>query len=257
MNIFSPIGVFDSGVGGISVLKTLTTLLPGEDFIYFGDTKNAPYGTKSEAEVLRLSSSVMSFLAARDIKAAVIACNTATAAAAARLREQYTFPIIGMEPALKLAHDSVENNGRILVMATPSTIASEKYDHLRSLYGQNALSVSCPGLMEYVERLETDSPSLHRYLDGIFTDQVRDGLSAVVLGCTHYVFLREVIRRHINADTLILDGNMGTARQLQRRLAERDLLKPDGKDGSVTLLSSGDESSVKIMHDLLQEKLAI
>ena len=252
MNASAPIGVFDSGVGGISVLQTLHKMLPGEDFVYFGDTLHAPYGTRTENEIISLSKNVMDFLDRKGIKAAVIACNTITAAAAAVLREEYAFPIIGMEPALKLAYDTVGPDKKILVLATPATTASEKYGKLKALYGKNALSIPCPGLMEFAERRELDTPALHAYLDGIFTMDVKKDLAAVVLGCTHYVFLREAIARHAG-NAVVLDGNEGTARQLIRRLEEQHLLRNRASDGSIRLFSSGGESSVKLMRDLLQE----
>ncbi len=248
----APIGVCDSGVGGISVLRTLHKMLPGEDFVYFGDALHAPYGTRSENEILSLSRNVMDRLAREGIKAVVIACNTITAAAAAALREEYPFPIIGMEPALKLAYDTVGPDKKILVLATPATTASEKYGRLKALYGKNALSVPCPGLMEFAERRELDTPALHTYLDGIFTMDVKKDLAAVVLGCTHYVFLREAIARHAG-NAIVLDGNEGTARQLIRKLNEQHLLRNRVSDGNIQLFSSGDASSVKLMHDLLQE----
>ncbi|MBO2517918.1 MAG: glutamate racemase [Clostridiales bacterium] len=160
----APIGIFDSGVGGISVLAECIRQLPGEDFIYFGDTLNAPYGTKTTGEILRLCENVADILTEKGVKAIVIACNTATAAAAEALREntaRYPFPVIGMEPALKLAKNEVGEDKKVLVLATPSTIASEKYARLLSRFGENTVSLPCPGLMEFVERLEFDSPALH------------------------------------------------------------------------------------------------
>ena len=256
----APIGVFDSGVGGISVLAECIRHLPGEDFIYFGDTLNAPYGTKTTEEVLHLSQGVADLLAGKGIKALVIACNTATAAAAEALREdltRYPFPIIGMEPALKLAKTEVGEAGRVLVLATPSTIASEKYGRLLSRFGENTVSLPCPGLMEFAERLEFDTNELHRYLDELFQRPECRNPAAVVLGCTHYVFLKKAISRHTGA--LLVDGNEGTARQLIRKLQEGDLLRDfkDGQPGRVTLLTSGGENSAKIMQSLLKESLAI
>lgn len=255
MNTSSPIGVFDSGAGGISVLKKLQEMMPHEDFIYYGDTLNAPYGTKTADEVIALADHVVQELLKRDVKAVVIACNTATAAAAKVLRERYTaLPIIGMEPALKLAHDTV-GSGKIAVLATPGTIRSAKYGLLHEKYGANTVSIPCPGLMEYVEKLALDTDELHAYLDGILTDDVKKDLKCVVLGCTHYSFLRKAIRRHVGDDVLIVDGNEGTARQTRKKLAENRMLSDRTESGNVTLLTSSDAFSVKIMANLIKETL--
>lgn len=222
-----PIGIFDSGVGGLSVLRTALRLLPAERFIYYGDIANAPYGTKSEEEVRRCAARVADQLLVQGVKALVIACNTATCAAAAYLREQYPqLIIIGMEPALKLAHDRCPD-GQILVLATPVSLASEKYRRLYSCYGERAVSLPCPGLMDFVERGEIDTPAVRAYLTEKLAPYLagKNAPAAVVLGCTHYVFLKETIRSLLPADTLVLDGNEGAVRQLIRRLTQDDLLR--------------------------------
>ena len=148
-----PIGIFDSGVGGLSVLRTALRLLPGERFIYYGDIANAPCADRVAKQLLD-----------QGVKALVIACNTATCAAAAQLREKYPqLIIIGMEPALKLAHDQCPE-GQILVLATPVSLASEKYHRLYNSYGERAVSLPCPGLMDFVERGEIDTPAVRAYL---------------------------------------------------------------------------------------------
>lgn len=146
---YSPVGVFDSGVGGISVLAAMAKLMPGEHFIYCGDTANMPYGTKPQAEVMTCVRGVIGRLLDRDVKAIVIACNTATSVAAATLRQELTLPIIGMEPALKPAA-LLRNNGRILVLATPNTLRLPKFQTLMSRWGEGAIPVPCPGLMDLV-----------------------------------------------------------------------------------------------------------
>jgi len=219
-----PIGIFDSGVGGLSVLRTALRLLPKERFLFYGDTANAPYGTKTEEEVYGFARAVVDRLIAQGIKALVIACNTATAAAAARLRAEFPdFIIIGMEPALKLAHDQCPQ-GRILVLATPVSLASEKYRRLYESYGEHAVSLPCPGLMEFVERGDTGSEALKAYLRKKIAPYMDQPLSAVVLGCTHYVFLKKTVQGLLPPGTLVLDGNEGTVRQLQRRLDAAGLL---------------------------------
>lgn len=244
----SPVGVFDSGVGGISVLGELRRQLPHERFLYYGDTAHAPYGTKSREEVLGYVRQVMAHLLQQDVKAVVIACNTATSVAAKELRAQYELPIIGMEPALKPAHE-LRRDGAILVLATPMTLSLPKFEHLMALYGEGAVPLPCPGLMELVEQERFEDA--RAYLDkrlGVF-DMRR--VDAVVLGCTHYVFLRPLLERMLPASVAVLDGNVGTARQLGRVLEARGLLRTDG-EGSIHLETSSDpEKVLPVMERLL------
>ena len=230
----SPIGIFDSGLGGLSVLRTALRMLPDERFLYYGDIANAPYGTKTEDEVYACARKVTGRLMDRGIKALVIACNTATCAAAAQLRAEFGgFIIVGMEPALKLAHDQCPE-GRILVLATPVSLASEKYRRLYENYGERAVSLPCPGLMEFVERGDTDSDALKAYLTDKFAPYLEKGqppLAAVVLGCTHYVFLKKTAQSLLPAAVRVLDGNEGTVRQLGRRLMQEGLLSPAPQAG--------------------------
>lgn len=235
-----PIGVFDSGVGGISVLKGLVKLMPGERFVYYGDTKNAPYGVRDEQDIQRLTQAAVDELMKRDIKALVIACNTATSAAAEALRQSLPIPVVGMEPALKPAATQ-HGRGRIVVMATPATLRQSKFQRLYEAYGQYARMAPCEGLMEFVERGELDSDALDAYL----REKLLDGgepASAVVLGCTHYVFLKRAIRK-LFPDAELYDGNLGTAKRLLALLELRDELNGSG-EGGVELLTSGDEAAV-------------
>ena len=246
-----PIGMFDSGAGGVSVLREAVRMLPGERFLFFGDTKNAPYGTKTRAEVLRLARAVVETLLDRGAKAIVIACNTATSAAAAELRLQYPHvPIIGMEPALKPAHQ-LHRDGVVLSLATPGTIAGEKYAHLYALYGEGVESLPCPGLMEFVERGDLDGPELRRYLRDLLSPYRGKKIEAVVLGCTHYVFLKRTIGALLPGVPLI-DGNAGTVRQLMRRLDETGLRAPEDADGGVEWLSSGGDAATAMMDRLFR-----
>ena len=232
MNALSPIGLIDSGAGGISVLKEAVRLMPQERYLFYGDQKNAPYGTKSKEEVLALVRAAVQYLLSKDIKALVLACNTATARAARELREELTIPVIGMEPALKPA-SFLYRGGKILVLATP------------------AVSVPCPGLMEFVEEGVFDDPALLRYLENLFDPWRQSQVDAIVLGCTHYVFLKSLIQRFFPI-TPVLDGNEGTVRQLQRVLDSRGLLLPPGETGSVTIESSGTSEHLAILHRLFE-----
>lgn len=243
-----PVGVFDSGVGGISTLREMIRELPDERFVYFGDTANAPYGTKSTEEVTGCVRSVVEKLKEKNIKALVIACNTATGAAAATLRQELSIPVVGMEPALKPA-SKARKNGSVLVLATPLTLQQEKFENLMKQYGEGAEKVPCPGLMELVEA--DDSPRALKYLQELFTRYPPDGVDAVVLGCTHYVFLKDMIRKLLPERIAITDGNAGTARQLRRVLEQNGLLNREGP-GSVELETSGTDRDIALMRRLLQ-----
>lgn len=245
-----PVGVFDSGAGGISVLAALLRELPHEDFLYFGDTANAPYGTKPAEQVLSLAENAFDRLLSRGAKAVVIACNTATAAAAASLRARHPdYPIIGMEPALKPA-SQLRHGGAVLVLGTPVTLRLEKFQRLMEHYGEGAIPLPCPGLMELVEQM--DFEEARRYLSRVLAPWRNDPPDAVVLGCTHYVFLRPVLAELLPAATAVVDGNEGTARQLRRVLAERGLLKDSAVPGTWRLESSGGPEAVVLMERLLQ-----
>ena len=250
----SPIGMFDSGVGGISVLREAVRLLPNERFIFYGDTKNAPYGTKTRETVLALSRNVVRELLNLGAKAIVIACNTATSAAAADLRADYPeLPIIAMEPALKPA-SLLHRDGVVLSLATPGTIAGEKYARLYALYGEGVVSLPCPGLMDFVERGELSGPALTAYFDSLFAPYASKKVEAIVLGCTHYSFLKKSIASYYPGIPL-LDGNEGTVRQLRRRLKALGLLAPEDAKGGTVLLSSGGEEPVARMKALLTAEL--
>ena len=219
------IAVFDSGVGGISVLRHLIRLLPGERFLYYGDSANAPYGTRSREEVEALTFAVVEKLMARGVKALVVACNTATSAAIDHLRSHWPdLIIIGIEPALKLAVDRFPR-GTIGVMATEMTLREEKFSQLLDRWGQHnrIVKLSAPGLVELVEAGLGNSPQADALLRPLL-EPYAGKLSAVVLGCTHYPFAAESISRVLGPDTVLLDGGEGTARETRRRLEKADLL---------------------------------
>lgn len=232
------VGVFDSGVGGISVLRQLAATLPHEDFVYFGDSANAPYGEKSREQVLRLSRGIVDALLDEGAKAIVIACNTATSAAAAELRADYAHvPIIGVEPALKPA--TVQPGvKRILVMATPITLRLDKYQQLAEKWGSGheVIDAPCPGLAVRIERGNLDSPDVRELLEEL-VGPYAGKVDAVVLGCTHYPFIARQIREVVG-DVPLFDGAHGTALQLQRKLAERGLQSRSPRQGVVEFLSS-------------------
>ena len=244
------IGVFDSGVGGISVLKELIRLMPGENFLYFGDSANAPYGEKTTEEVRKLTLTVAEKLMARGCKALVIACNTATSATIAILREKYPDKlIIGIEPALKPATDRFPQ-GNIGIMATAVTLREEKLSCLLERFPQAKVArISATGLVELIESGKANSQETEKLLQKILAPYAGK-LDALVLGCTHYPFVKETIGRILGEKTLLLDGGEGTAQQTRRLLEQANLLNPG--QGSVTMENSlGTEEILNLCHKLL------
>ena len=247
------IAVVDSGVGGISVLRELIKIMPNEDFVYFGDSKNAPYGTKSKEEVQALTIRCADRLFEQGAKGLVVACNTATSAAVRVLREMYPYiPIVGIEPAVKPAALCMEHP-RVLVMATPMTIHENKFHLLMDRYSDRAeiIPLPCPGLMDFIERGDLDGEDLHKYLQDLLYSYTDNRVDAVVLGCTHYPFARKQIQRVLGDKVRIFDGGEGTAREMRRRLAEKNLLREEEREGHVTYQNSLDDpSKIELCHRL-------
>jgi glutamate racemase len=235
-----PIGVFDSGMGGISVLRELVRIMPNENYIYFGDSANAPYGTKTLEEVRALTCSYAKALFEEGAKGLVVACNTATSAAVRVLREQYPhIPIVGIEPAVKPASQCKEHP-RVLVMATPMTIREAKFKNLMAQYEDEAdiIPLPCPGLMDFVERGDLDGEDLRKYLVELLFEYRQETVDAVVLGCTHYPFVKDMIQKTLGADVLVFDGGEGTAKEMKRRLGEAGLLTSRTGQGNVEFRNS-------------------
>ena len=249
------IAVFDSGVGGVSVLRELVKLMPQERYLYFGDSANAPYGTRPTAEVRALTLAAAERLMARGCKALVVACNTATAAAIIDLRAKYPDKIIiGIEPALKVAADHFPG-GEVGVMATPVTLREEKFDVLLHRFTDACTvhKIPAPGLVELVERGMAVSEESEALLRPLLLPY-RNRLAAVVLGCTHYPFAAPVIGKLLGGHTALLDGGPGTARQTRRRLEAEGLLW-DGPGELLIENSSGSQEMVALCRTLLQEEI--
>ena len=243
--INDPILIFDSGVGGISVLREMVKVMPHEDFVFFGDSVNSPYGTKPRDVVQKLTITNVKRFLDKGIKGCAIACNTATSAAVSEMREIFPdLPLVGIEPAVKPAVEK-HPGGRILVLATPITIEGDKLKRQIDLYKEKAeiIPLACPGLMEFVEGGHTDSPELMDYLENLLKDYIENPVDAFVTGCTHYPFVAKQIQKVLGGAECF-DGANGTARELARRLGEAGLLKESG-EGSVRFFSS-DESEAKI-----------
>lgn len=247
------IGVFDSGLGGLSVLRHLRRQLPGERFWYFGDSANAPYGIRTHEEIEALTLTAAEHLMAQGLKALVIACNTATAAAIATLRQRYPdLIIIGIEPALKPAADRFPG-GTIGVMATPVTLREAKFAALMHRYGEHCtiLPLPAPHLVELVETGKANSPESEAMLRQLL-EPVADRLDALVLGCTHYPFAEATLRKILGDRILIIDGGSGTAAQTRRRLNEADLLE-NGTGELILENSLNQPEIIALAHSLLGE----
>ena len=241
----APVAVFDSGLGGISVLRELVRTLPRENYLYFGDSLHAPYGTKTPQEVVDLSLQAADRLLSQGAKALVVACNTATSAAIRTLRKTYPeLAIVGTEPAIKPAVE--RPGGRILMLATAMTVQEEKFQRLKAQYDDQAqiIPIACSGLMEYVEQGILRGAEVEGYLLDKLEPYLKVPIDAVVLGCTHYPFLRGAIRRIVGRRPEIIDGSIGIARQLERRLEEQGLLNPGDVSGKVEFQNSLDEPEI-------------
>ncbi len=239
------IAVFDSGVGGVSVLRQLRKTMPKEHYIYFGDCANAPYGSRSTEEVRQLTLAAAQWILDHyPVKALVVACNTATAAAIGDLRSKYPdLVVIGIEPALKLAADKFPN-GNIGVMATQVTLREEKFGHLLQRFPQcRVVKIPAPGLVELVEAGKGESEEAEALLHDLLDDYAGK-LDVLVLGCTHYPFAAGTISKVLGEKTVLLDGGEGTARETQRRLALNALLAQEG-EGSLTIRSSLDDEALR------------
>ena len=220
------IAVIDSGLGGLSVLRHLMRVMPGERFLYYGDSANAPYGVRSREEIEALTIAAVERLMPRGLKALVVACNTATSAAIEPLRKRYPgLIVIGIEPALKLAADRYPGGG-IGVMATPVTLREEKFCRLMARYASSCqvYRIPAPQLVPLIEDGRVDTPEMQAALHGLL-DPYIGKINALVLGCTHYPFASHAMERILGPDVAVLDGGRGTARETKRRLTAADLLE--------------------------------
>lgn len=216
----STLAFFDSGMGGLTVLQEAMQWLPQEHYVYFADSENAPYGTKSSAAIIQLVEEAVCFLVQHHaLKALIIACNTATSVAIKNLRAQYNFPIIGMEPALKPAL-ALAPDKAVLVCATEKTLQAPRLQALatRLEAKDRILRLSLQELVSFAEQGEWDSPAVHQYLQEQFREVDWGTIQAVVLGCTHFPYYRKVLQHYVPSHLPILDGHAGTIRQLQARI---------------------------------------
>lgn len=234
-----PVGFFDSGFGGLTVLSEVSKKLPNENYIYFADTLNAPYGTKSVSMVKKLVFRAAHILAEEKIKLLVIACNTATGAAISDLRRMYDFPIIGMEPAVKPA--VLESHGkRVLVAATPLTLKEKKFKDLLAKVDKNQIAdlISFPELVEYAEKMNFDEAEILPYLETMFAAVDLNEYGSLVLGCTHYLYYRSMFKQLMPQGVKIIDSTEGTIKRIKSIISEKNIAS-GRKTGSIEYIVSG------------------
>lgn len=237
----APVGVFDSGLGGLSVLRDLRRALPHERFVYVADSGHVPYGEKSEVYIRTRSTLITEFLLTQGAKLIVVACNTATAAAVNHLRSRFTLPIVGMEPAVKPAA-AATRSGVVGVLATTGTLSSVKFAALLARFGRGVrvLTEPCPDWVELVEHGEFDSPQARGVIARHVEPLLAAGADTLILGCTHYPFLRPLIAEIAGPDVALIDTGAAVARQTHRLLSAHGLLAAAGTPPESAFYTSGD-----------------
>ncbi|MBK5109308.1 MAG: glutamate racemase, partial [Anaerolineales bacterium] len=215
-----PIGIFDSGVGGLSVLRAVRELIPNEDLLYLADQAHVPYGSRTLAEVRRFSEGITRYLLEQNAKLVVVACNTASAAALHHLRAVFPqIPFVGMEPAVKPAAETTRS-GVVGVLATPATFQGELYASVieRFAVGVRVMQGICPGLVMEIDQENLDTPEVYSILEKALKPMLVDGIDTVVLGCTHFPFVIPVIETIVGPGVRVIDPSPAIARQVQRLL---------------------------------------
>ncbi|RYD05287.1 hypothetical protein N752_09950 [Desulforamulus aquiferis] len=239
----APIGIFDSGVGGLSVAREIRRLLPHEDIVYYADSAFCPYGDKDPAIIRRRELTIVDFLVKQGAKIIVVACNTASSTGLEELRKSFTIPIVGMEPAVKPAV-AASKSGRIGVLATCVTIAGDRFSSLVKRFAENTTVITqpCPGLVELIEEGKLDEPETEEVLKGFLQPVLGQNADTLVLGCTHYPFLRPLVQRLAGPEVAVIDSGFAVARQVSRLLYDLDLINEGSSQGIETFYTSGDQS---------------
>lgn len=251
----SPIGIFDSGVGGLSVVKDIQVTLPFEQLIYIADSEHAPYGEKSADYITERCHSICQFLISRQVKAIVIACNTATVSCIKELRATYSLPILGLEPSIKPA--AIDSKTSVIgVLATAQTVASGAVQQLMERFDSHAKIIvqGCPGLVEQVEHADLNSEKtallLHKYLQPMLDA----GADTIVMGCTHYAFLMPLIQKIVGPKITLLTSGLAVSKELKRRLRNDDLLNNSATRTKLDLYSNNPKAnSVDIINALVDD----
>ena len=255
----NPIGIFDSGVGGLSVARSIREKLPNENIIYIADSLNAPYGDKSEKFIAMRSSYIIDYLISRNVKAIVVACNTATVSAIDSLRNKYSIPIIGVEPGIKPAV-AVTKTGSIGVLATEQTVNSRSFSNLLNRFTDQARiqTQACPGLVELVETHKLEGQKIKSMLMKYVTPMLDKKVDTFVMGCTHYAFLTEILSGIIGRDLNIINTYQAVAMEASRRLNVNNLLTPGMEPGVTEFLSSNlNQNTLPLFEKLWGEKVIV
>ncbi|MBU3994926.1 MAG: glutamate racemase [Actinobacteria bacterium] len=241
----APIGVFDSGVGGLTVARAIRDLLPGESMIYVGDTAHTPYGPRPIAEVRRFSLEILDGLVDQGVKMLVIACNTASAAMLRDAHERYDVPVVEVIGPTVRSAMSITRNGRVGLIGTQTTIQSRVYDDLFSMRPEISLSTqACPRFVELVESGQTSGAEVLEIAREYLSELVEHDIDTLVLGCTHYPFLRGAIGQVVGADVALVSSDIETAREVYRVLTERDLLRdPTAGEPSLRYEATGADTA--------------
>lgn len=256
----SPIGIFDSGVGGLSVLRAIREQMPEESVIYFGDQGHIPYGPRPMAQIQDFSETITRFLLARSAKLIVVACNTASAAALKYLRQTFSdVSFVGMEPAVKPAAEHT-STGVVGVLATPATFQGALYASVveRFANGVQLLQHTCPGLVQQIEKGDLNGEQTRRILEDALRPMLEKNIDTVVLGCTHYPFVIPLIERIVGDKVRVIDPAPAVARQAKRLLEADGLKSPSGARGEIQFYTSGAAESLKsLLPKLLGEDGAV
>ena len=252
----SPIGIYDSGVGGLTVLRAVRELLPHEDLLYFADQAKVPYGNRPLEEVRALAEGVTRYLMDQGAKLIVVACNTASAAALKHLRALYPdFPFVGMEPAVKPAAEQTLS-GKVGVLATPSTFQGEMYASVVERFAKDVqvFQATCPGLVKQIEKGYLITPKTRRILEEALKPMMKEGVDTLVMGCTHFPFVIPLIREIAGEDVRVIDPAPAVARQVKRVLEAGGLLRTGDSAGKTVFLTSAEAGKLE---DLLPKLLGM
>jgi glutamate racemase len=252
-NPLNPIGVFDSGVGGLSVLRAMRAQMPEEDVLYFGDQGHVPYGPRPMEQIQHFSEGITRFLLTRDAKLIVVACNAASAAALKFLRGKFPdLPFVGMEPAVKPAAEQT-HTGVVGVLATPATFQGALYASVveRFANGVQVLRHTCPGLVGQIEQGDLNGPRTRAILEEALLPMLEKNIDTVVLGCTHYPFVIPLIEEIVGEGVRVIDPAPSVARQVRRLLETGGGKRPTGGVGSVRFFTSGDAETVQALLPVL------
>ena len=249
-----PIGIFDSGVGGTSILKEIHALLPNENCIYLADSKNAPYGNKSKNEIISLSIKNTELLLSRGCKIIVVACNTATTNAIAHLRATYNVSFIGIEPAIKPAALNTQTK-TVGILATKGTLSSELFHETSDLYAHNidVIEQVGDGIVPLIESGKLNSNEMKSLLESYINPMIERNIDHLVLGCTHYPYLIPILRKLLPENVNIIDSGLAVARQTKAVLTKENILNSSNEEGTVELFING---NIDILNSLLDNKFS-